>query len=116
MRLGGGMRVKVVEALAAGRPVVASTLAAEGLSARHGHELLIVDGDEEIAASISALLRDHAQRQDLGLRAHAWAAREMAWNAMADRYDQLYDELTGRVGGSRTRRRPGVLRRQSARS
>ena len=45
LRLGGGMRVKVVDALAAGKAVVSSTLGAQGLAARHSQELLIADGD-----------------------------------------------------------------------
>jgi polysaccharide biosynthesis protein PslH len=103
VRLGGGMRVKVVEALAAGKPVVATGLAAEGLSARHRHELLIADGDEEFAAAIASLLRDEEPRRALARRAHAWAARELTWTAMANRYDDLYGGLAARSGSSHDR-------------
>lgn len=93
--IGGGMRVKVLEALAAGKAVVASPRAAEGLSARSGEELVVADGDHATAAAIAALLADADARRALGLRARAWAERELSWSAMADRYDELYVDLEG---------------------
>jgi glycosyltransferase involved in cell wall biosynthesis len=93
LRLGGGMRVKVVDALAAGKAVVSSALGAQGMTARHGHELLIADGDQDFAGAICALLDDEAERRLLGRRAHTWAERELSWRSMADRYDDLYERL-----------------------
>jgi glycosyltransferase involved in cell wall biosynthesis len=99
--LGGGMRVKVLEALAAGKAVVASTRAAEGIGAAPGEELLIADGDAETAAAAGRLLADAAARRRLGLAARAWAQRELAWATMADRYDELYARLAPRSGRNR---------------
>ena len=52
LRQGGGMRVKVAEALAAGKAVVATRLAAEGLTAEDGREVVLADTDEAIATAI----------------------------------------------------------------
>ena len=52
LRLGGGMRVKVAEALAAGKAVVATPLAAEGLGASHGDQLLLAHDAEAIAEAV----------------------------------------------------------------
>ena len=88
--IGGGMRAKVLEALAAGKAVVASSRAAEGLSAVAGEELVVVDGDERTATAICALLEDAGARRRMAARARAWALRELSWPAVADRYDELY--------------------------
>jgi glycosyltransferase involved in cell wall biosynthesis len=56
---------------------------------------LIADGDEEFADAISSLLDDEGERRRLGRRAHTWAARELSWRSMADRYDDLYERLDG---------------------
>jgi polysaccharide biosynthesis protein PslH len=91
--IGGGVRVKVLEALAAGKAVVASARAVEGLTARPGKELIVADGDAETAAAIVELLDHDDARQKLAGRARAWALRELSWSAMGDRYDDLYDRL-----------------------
>ena len=95
--LGGGMRVKVLEALAAGKAVVASTRAAEGLTARAGEDLVVVDGDADTAAAVGRLVADAEARRQLGENARAWALRELSWAAMADAYDELYARLACRV-------------------
>ena len=91
--LGGGMRVKVLEALAAGKAVVASTRAAEGVGARPGRDLLVVDGDRQTAAAVGGLLADAGARRAMATAARAWALRELRWASMADRYDELYARL-----------------------
>jgi polysaccharide biosynthesis protein PslH len=103
--LGGGVRVKVLEALAAGKAVVASTRAAEGISARPGEELIVTDGDAATAAAIVELLRDETARRELAARAHAWARRELSFSAMAERYDELYDHTERRRGAGGGERR-----------
>lgn len=93
LRLGGGMRVKLLEALAAGKAVVASGRAVAGLSVRGGHELMLADEDAETAQAIVELLGDEASQRNLGRSAREWAFRELSWSAMAERYTRLYDRL-----------------------
>lgn len=95
--VGGGMRVKVLEALACGKAVVASTRAAEGIDAKRGEDLVVVDGDHEMASAIARLVSDHDARRRIAGRARAWALRELTWSAMADRYDELYTRLERRA-------------------
>jgi polysaccharide biosynthesis protein PslH len=102
VRIGGGMRVKILEALAAGKAIVATALAAEGVGVRDGHELVIAESDDAIAAAIVRLVDDEASRRTLAQRARAWAERELPWSVAADRYDALYARLAER--GSSTRR------------
>jgi glycosyltransferase involved in cell wall biosynthesis len=58
LRLGSGVRNKVIEAMAAGLPVVTTRRGAEGLAVRPGRELLIADGRDEFADRLVGLLRD----------------------------------------------------------
>jgi len=94
--IGGGMRAKVLEALAAGKAVVASSRAAEGVTARAGEELVVVDGATETAAALRMLLNDGDARRAMAGRAREWALRELSWATMADRYEELYERLTPR--------------------
>jgi glycosyltransferase involved in cell wall biosynthesis len=93
LRLGGGMRVKVLEALAAGKAVVASPLAAAGLPVRSGEELLLADDDGAFAAALLALLGDPARRAALGARAYTFARARLSWERTADAYSALYARL-----------------------
>jgi polysaccharide biosynthesis protein PslH len=95
--IGGGMRVKIIEALAAGKAVVASTRAAEGLTARAGEEVIVADGAADTAVAIAGLLDDPDARRHLASRARSWAVRELSWSKMADRYDGLYELLKFRT-------------------
>ena len=105
---GGGMRIKVLEALAAGKALVASSRAAEGVGARGGEELLVADGDVATAAAVGRLVADVEARRRLAGNARAWALRELSWAATADRYDELYERLERRREG---RYRGAIVRR-----
>jgi glycosyltransferase involved in cell wall biosynthesis len=63
---GSGTRFKILEAWAAGRAVVSTTLGAEGLDARDGEHLVIADDAETFATAIARLLQDDALRARLG--------------------------------------------------
>jgi glycosyltransferase involved in cell wall biosynthesis len=93
VRLGGGMRVKVLEALAAGTAVVASGLAVEGLDVRDQQEVAIAETDEQFATAIVELLKDARKRAALGRRARAWALNALSWKQVTAAYSNLYEDL-----------------------
>jgi glycosyltransferase involved in cell wall biosynthesis len=93
LRLGGGMRVKVLEALAAGKAVVASPLAAEGLDVQDGVELVLAETDDEIVGAVSLLLADPDQRRALAERARAFAVRRLGWEHTLAIYERLHAAL-----------------------
>ena len=93
IRLGGGMRVKLLEALAAGKAVVASPLAASGLEVTDGEQLVLAQTDEDFAGSIVALVRDESARSRLGRNAREWALRNLSWDARVEEYEELYRSL-----------------------
>ena len=93
IRFGGGMRVKVLEALAAGKAVVASGLAVEGLDVTDGDQLLVAETDEEFAERIARVLEDRELRVRLGERARSWARENLTWEASVTAHERLYARL-----------------------
>jgi glycosyltransferase involved in cell wall biosynthesis len=101
VRLGGGMRMKVLAALAAGKAVVTTPRGAEGLRLDEDEPPLVVaEGARELAGAIAALLQDRPRRLALGERARAFAAEHHGLEAYAERLDRLYRELAA-AGGRR---------------
>lgn len=95
MHLGGGMRMKVVDALAAGKAVVATSLAVEGLGLRHGETASIVPDDHRMVGSIVDLLEHEDRRVSLAARARAWADGHLGWDRTIEGYERLYLRLLG---------------------
>jgi glycosyltransferase involved in cell wall biosynthesis len=100
--LGGGMRIKVLEALAAGKAVVTTPLAAEGLDVADGIQLCIAKTDAEFVERILHLLRHENERLALASRARTWACEHIAWARSISKYEVLYREFTGESAPSRT--------------
>ncbi len=69
IRTGGGTRLKILEAMALGTPVVSTTKAAEGLDVRNGEHLLLADTPEDFAAAVERLLRDQGEARAMAARA-----------------------------------------------
>lgn len=93
LRLGGGMRVKTLEALAAGKAVVASPRALEGLDVTDGVEVIVSEDDEAFADAIVSLLGDAQRREALGRAARAWAEHYLSPERWLAAYERLYDDL-----------------------
>ena len=92
---GAGVRIKVLDALARGRPLVATTRAVEGLELVDGEHALVRDDDVAFADALVALLDDPTARGRVGAAGRAWAQSNLSWDAVLDRYDLLYGEVTG---------------------
>jgi glycosyltransferase involved in cell wall biosynthesis len=71
LRVGGGTRIKILEAFAWQRPVVATTIGAEALPVESGRDLFIADADDDLAARCVQLLNDPALRRTLAVKARA---------------------------------------------
>ena len=97
IRLGGGMRVKVLEALAAGKAVVASPLAIEGLDLVDGEQVLLAETDQQFCDGIVRLLTHPDSRTALAARARAWACAHLGWEKSIAAYERLYESLIERL-------------------
>ena len=73
------MRVKAVEALAAGKAIVASPLAVEGLDLAHEKQCLLATSDEEFVRAVTRLLREPELRSHLARAARVWACANLGW-------------------------------------
>jgi polysaccharide biosynthesis protein PslH len=93
VRMGGGMRLKVLEALAAGKAVVASRLAVEGIDARPGEQFLLAETDDDLVDALAALVGDSELRRAFAQRARAWAEQNLGWEREATAFERLYETL-----------------------
>jgi glycosyltransferase involved in cell wall biosynthesis len=82
LRIGGGTRLKIYEAMAAERAVVSTSVGAEGLEYENGSDIVIADGAERFAAEVVSLLRNSARRDAIGHAAGLTAAR-FDWSAVS---------------------------------
>ena len=91
---GSGTRVKIVEAWAAGRAVVSTTIGAEGLPAEDGENILIADGAESMASAVRSLLEDQDLRRRVGQAGRRTFEQELcwpqAWKTLAAEFERLF--------------------------
>lgn len=85
LRVGGGTRLKIYEAMAAGRAVVSTTVGAEGLDITDGDDIVLADTAVLFASSVVELLRNGNRRAEVEQRAAALAAR-FDWSAIAESF------------------------------
>ncbi|MCI0645213.1 MAG: TIGR03087 family PEP-CTERM/XrtA system glycosyltransferase [Chloroflexi bacterium] len=93
LRFAAGVQNKVLEAMAAGRPVVTTTLVNQGLGAQPGQELLVADGAEQTARQIVALLRDEQLRARLGAAGRAFVQKTYSWKHAVRRMREVEKSL-----------------------
>lgn len=87
LRIGGGSRLKILEALAMEKAVVSTTVGAEGLLVRDGHEIVLADGGAAFAAAVLALLGDQDARRRLGAAGHALVEAHYRWESIGARLE-----------------------------
>jgi len=90
LRMGGGTRLKVLEAMAMGRAIVSTSLGCEGFPVTSGTELLIEDSAADFAQAVERLLSDAGERSALGARALRFVQASYGWDAIVPRFDELY--------------------------
>jgi len=93
LRVGGGMRLKILEALAAGKAIVASPRAVEGLDVVNGQTVCIAESDAEFCAAITELLSHPEKRLSLASEARAWACANLGWDKSVVAYQTLHAGL-----------------------
>ena len=91
LRIGGGTRLKVPEAMAMGKAIVSSSLGCEGFDLEPGRELVIADAPSEFAAAVVALLRDPDRRASLGNAARHLAATRYDWRIIVPGLERAYE-------------------------
>lgn len=102
LRVGGGTRLKILEAMATGRAVVSTSLGCEGLDVTPGEDILVADTPAGFADAVVRCLREPALRDQLGARGRALVERRYRWDAigagLSDFYRELHDRRLGATG------------------
>lgn len=93
MRMGSGVRLKVLEAMAAGVPVVSTSLGLEGIAARPGEHALVGDTPAAFAAAVLRLLEEPALAEQLARRARALVEARYDWARLTPTLPALYEAL-----------------------
>jgi glycosyltransferase involved in cell wall biosynthesis len=87
------MRMKVLEPLAAGKAVVATPRAAEGVEATPGEHYILAADEDELVEALAGLLLDRERRIALGTSARGWAEQNLGWGKGVEAFEGLYDSL-----------------------
>ena len=93
LRIGGGTRLKVVEAMALGKALVSTTLGAEGIDVTHERDVLIADAPADFARQVLRVLEDRGLARRLGTEARQLAVQRYSWRAASERLLEFYREL-----------------------
>lgn len=96
LRLGSGTRLKILEAWAMARPVVSTTLGAEGLGAVPGEHLLIADNSADFASAVLRVLGDPGLGAELGRAGRALVSDHYSWRGAAAALAAFFKELLAR--------------------
>lgn len=90
LRVGGGTRLKVLEAMAMARPVAATSLGVEGLDVTPGRDVLVGDAPAHLAAAVGRLLGEPELRVAVGGAARETAVARYRWETLVPRIERLY--------------------------
>jgi len=95
LRVGGGTRLKILDAMAMGKAIVSTTIGCEGIDVTHGTDIIIADTAEDIAARTVELLGNRQMREEIGRNARQKALDLYSWKKVYPKLASTYLELSG---------------------
>jgi sugar transferase (PEP-CTERM/EpsH1 system associated) len=99
LRIGGGTRLKIFEAMSMAKAVVSTTVGAEGLPVTAGRDIVIADDPARFAQAVVHLIRDEAARRAVEAAARQLVVEKYDWSAVTSDFEAALERLT-RKGGS----------------
>jgi polysaccharide biosynthesis protein PslH len=90
LRIGGGTRLKIYEAMAVGKAVVSTSVGAEGLEVNNGNDIVLADGPESFADWTAKFMTDSSERHRFGRAAAATTAR-FNWPSIGENFSQILE-------------------------
>jgi glycosyltransferase involved in cell wall biosynthesis len=93
LRIGGGTRLKILQAFAMKKAVISTSVGCEGLGLVHGEHILISDDPKEFADNVIKLARDKQLRRKLGENGRLLVQDKYDWKAIAEKLDGVYRRL-----------------------
>lgn len=94
LTIGGGTRLKIVEAMAMQCPVISTTIGAEGLGLSHGKELLLADSDEDFARETAGLLANPKSTQSMASKAAQYVEDNLTWSRLSERLARVWRDAS----------------------
>jgi glycosyltransferase involved in cell wall biosynthesis len=103
LRIGGGTRMKIYEAMAMAMPVVSTRVGAEGLPVTDGRDIVLADEPAEFARRTVELLRDEARRRSLGAAGRRLVTENFSWESVARTFGDICQGVVdaGKRGAAR---------------
>jgi glycosyltransferase involved in cell wall biosynthesis len=98
LRVGGGTRLKIVDAMAQGKAIVSTSLGCEGIRVTDGNNILIADEPDAFACKVAMLLDDSALRQMLGQAARRLAEQKYSWPHLGEKLISGYQRILNERG------------------
>jgi hypothetical protein len=92
LRIGGGTRLKIYEAMAMEKAIISTSIGAEGLPVKDGSELLLADTAETFAKEVIRVLSDKTLATTLGKGAAATVREQFGWERVAERFGRICDD------------------------
>lgn len=102
LRAGSGMRVKILNALAMGLPVVSTTVGAEGIAVTDNENILLADGPDAFAAATVRVLGDGALAARIAAGGRRLMAERYAWDRVGERLLDVYERIVPGKAAART--------------
>ena len=99
---GSGVKNKLLEAMALGRPIVTTSMGVESLDVEPGRDVIVADDPAATAEALDQLLGDPVEQARLGVAARERVVARYSWDACAARYDELYADLAAITARQRT--------------
>ena len=93
LKVGGGSRLKILEAMAAGVPVVSTTLGAEGLDVHDGEDIVIADTNEQLAEALGKVIKNEELRQRVSEAGRALVSDRYDWSRLGANLFETYQQL-----------------------
>lgn len=93
LRLGGGTRLKIVEAMSKAKPIISTRVGAEGIDVVDGESALLADDPQAFAAHVESVLADAELAKRLGGAARKLAEQRYSWPALVSDLERFYERL-----------------------
>ena len=96
LRSGGGTRLEILESMAYGRPVVSTSIGAEGIDITHSKNILIADTPQELADCVALPLNNPDKARDIAEEGRRLVDERYAWSSILNILYERYSQLVSR--------------------
>ena len=90
LMVGGGSRLKILDALSMSKPVVSTSIGCEGLMVTHGKDILVCDTEAEFAQGVIKVLQDRQLALSLGMNGRRLVQEQYGWEMLGKRMESVY--------------------------